>query len=284
MGVTSNNPNDTSGRERKTAGSLRFPLTENLPVGTRLRFVEYNRFTPSNPGEEKTTAIITLPLPITIPENYSIRTNGQHDMGVFGNITKENYNKIMDAGNGADWSPEEVTKLGVQMTTDLLRNRQFSQTAALNGLSLAVASSDMKRTIQSFAGVTQNPHTTVNFEGVNLRGINLEWRFSPRSADESRALKNICDTIKLRSHPEELAGGYALNYPDLVYVEWFGKVEEWFPKYQKAFVNNINITPDTNNGMALYKTGAPVSYNVQLSMMELSIMTRNTLQEQIGSN
>ena len=56
---------------------------------------------------------------------------------------------------------------------------------------------------QSFAGVIKNPHTTIVFNGVNLRAINLEWRMSARTQQETDIIKSIQDTIKLRAHPEE---------------------------------------------------------------------------------
>lgn len=282
--VKSNNPEKTSGSLNKPIPSFSYPLNESLPVSTKLRFVKYNRFTPSSVATEDPTAFLTLPLPVNVPENYSIRTNSQQDLGMWGNVSQENATKIMNFGEENDWDYEKVVKLGTQLTTDMLRNRQFSTSAALGGLGLAVASSDIRRVIQSFSGVVQNPHTTVLFEGVNLRMIYLEWRLAARSEDESRAIRNIFNVLKLQSHPEEIGGGYALNYPDLVYVEFHGKAADYLPKYQKAFINNINITPDSSGGMNLFKSGAPTSYTLQITMTELSILTRNTLQEQIGDN
>ena len=118
----------------------------------------------------------------------------------------------------------------------------------------------------------KNPQTTIVFNGVNLRAINLEWRMSARTQQETDIIKSIQDTIKLRAHPEEAVSGYALNYPDLVYVEFVGKAKPYFPVYQKAFVTNINLTPDSSGGMSLYKSGAPTGYTLQLSCTELSTM------------
>lgn len=278
----SDNPNKTSGRAKAPLPSYSYPLGEALTNQTKLRFVRYNRFTPSDPGTEEGTATISLPLPLTVPENYSIKTNNQVDMGLYGNFNQRNYdafNNAMDKGFNA----EEVTKLGKSLTTDALKSNRFPGDSIIAGLAALGRNSDIGNAAQVFVGITQNPHTTIMFDGVNLRGINLEWRLSPRSEDESRVLKNIFDTIKLRSHPEEIGNGYALNYPDLCYVEFIGKAAEFLPKFQKAFINNINITPDAPaGGMALYKSGAAVTYTLQLSLMELSILTRNSLADQLG--
>lgn len=281
----STDPNQTSGKARSSVSSYSYPVSETLSSATRLKFVKYNRFNPSSNGEEETTAIVTLPLPVTIPDNYSIRTGG-HDLGVFGNITNDNWNKIKGLASNSSNDPvqdlKDMTELGVSATAQKVRSRTFSAAAALAGIGFAVNSSDFQNTVQSFGGVVRNPHTTILFEGVNLRSINLEWRLSPRSQKESDTLKNIFDTIKLQSHPEELASGFALNYPDLVYVEFTGKIEKYAPKFQKAFITNINLLPDSSNGMTLYKSGAPAIYTLQIAATELSIVTRDTLQEQIN--
>lgn len=281
--ILSDNPTQTTQRARQNEVSYRYPLNETLSSMTRLRFVEYDRFNPWDEASETTTATITLPLPVTVPENYSISITG-HEMGMYGNVTNDNWDKIKNfSTSGTDWAEEakQLRDVGVSAAASAIRERRFNMAAALAGIGMASNSSDLHRTIASFTGMVRNPHTTVIFEGVNLRNINLEWRFSARSEDESRALKNIFDTIKLRTHPEELASGYALNYPDLVYIEFDGKVKEYLPKYQKAFISNINITPDSSGGMSLFKSGAPTTYNFQLSATEISIVTRNTLQEQL---
>lgn len=276
-------PNLTSGRLNSPTSSFSYPLNENLANKTRLRFVEYNRYTPSDPGQEKTTAIVSLPLPIHIPDNYNIRTNNQTDFGVFGNFSQGTVDQIKDKVSGG-FNVSDIVAWGQSLDTELIKSRQFPGDKLIAGLAALGGDSAMGRAAQAFVGITQNPHTTIMFEGVNLRSINLEWRLSARSEQESQAIRDIFNTLKLRSHPEELGMGYALNYPDLVYVEFSGNVENYLPKFQKAFINNINITPDSPGGaIALYKSGAPVTYTLQLSMTELSILTRNTISDQIGN-
>lgn len=279
--VISNDPNETSGRANKAAPSYSYPLNESLTNMTRLRFVEYNRFLPSDPGQEETTATVTLPLPITIPENYSIKTN-QVDLGIYGNINQRNFSAIKDAWNKGI-NADDITKIGTSLTTDALKSRRFPGDSLVAGIAALGRDTGIGQAAESFVGITQNPHTTIMFDGVNLRGINLEWRLSARSEDESVAIKNIFDTVKLRAHPAEIGQGYALNYPDLVYIEFDGPVAQYLPKFQKAFISNINVTPDSPGGaIAIYKSGAPVTYSFQISAMELSILTRNTIADQIG--
>lgn len=281
--VLNENPNRTVGRLREQVQYVDYPLNETLSSMTRLRFVKYDRFNPSDTASEENTAFITLPLPITVPENYSFNTS-QYDLGMYGNINNNNANALKSLG-GTDGSVGDKLKAfrdsGIAVMTDIVKSKNFSIAAALAGIGLLTGGTDMD-VISAYTGITQNPHTTIVFNGVNLRAINLEWRFSPRSEEESRALRNVYNTIKLRAHPPEINSGFALNYPDLVYIEFDGKAAEYLPKFQRAFISNINITPDSSGGMSLYKSGAPTTYSFQLSAVELSIITRDTLEDQIN--
>lgn len=261
-----------------------FPLNENLPVYTLLKFAKYNRFGPKSAVGEERTATIRLPLPVNVPENYGIKTGNQTDLGMIGNVNESNLGKFMAAGKESGWNMDTMMKEGQSIISDNIKSRDFSAANVIRDLGLTIGTEGTKGLTSIATGTIINPHTTVLFEGVNLRTISLEWRLAPRSEDETRAIRNIFNTIKLKSHPDEVGGGYALNYPDLIYVEFMGKVKDYFPVYDRAFVNNINITPDSSGGVNLFKSGAPTSYTLQLTFTELDALTRKRIEEQIKGN
>ena len=279
----STDPNQTSGSAKTAISSYSYPLNEALSSSTRLRFVKYSRFNPADPGSETTTATITLPLPINVPDNYGIDVEGM-DLGIWGNLNDRNLQDIVAKTQSSGGSVEDALKTysvsGISAITKMIKDKNFITSLAAAG-AISVLGENNRNLVGTFTGKVINPHTTVIFKGVQLRIIHLEWKLSPRSEQESRALQNIYNTIKLRSHPEEIANGFALDYPDLVYVEFAGKAKPYLPIYQKAFVTSINITPDSSGGgMNMFKTGAPISYGLSLTASELSILTRNTLQDQ----
>lgn len=272
----SNNPNLTRGRAAAAETSLRFPLSEDLSIGTRLRFVKYDRLAPSSTATDRTTALITLPLPLGVPDTYGMKID-DFKMGSFGNINQSNIDRAFSAGE-AGW--KEILSFGTNLVRDEL-SQQYSdlKSSALRGLALSplISDSDTQRTVQSFAGIIKNPHTTMLFEGVDLRRFTLSWRLSARNAQEAAALDNIINTIKLRMHPEEAAGGYALDYPDLVYVEFTGSPSAYLPKFQKAFITNANVPSNNNGVMNFHKDGSPMEYEISISFVEMNILTRNIL-------
>lgn len=278
--MASNDPNVTSGRANAADEHLRFPLTENLSNGTMLRFVEYDRLTPNAVAGEKTTKSIFLPIPMGVPDRAAIRTS-HHDLGILGNITGDTISKAIGSlASVQDLTGQQVYEVGKSFLTDQLKHQVLDlPQQGLRGIALNPLVPDgIQRNAQAFAGVVNNPHTTMLFDGVNLKTFNLQWRLSPRSLRESETLLEIINTIKERMHPEEILSGFALNYPDLVYVEFLGDVKKWLPKFQKAFISDVTITQ--GSALGFYKSGAPIEHEIQLSFCEINIVTRNTLQKQ----
>jgi len=275
------NPNLTSGSLNAPKQLLRYPLNEALSSMTRLRFVKYDRFNPWDAtADEVHEATITLPLPVSIPENYSMNTSSV-DLHAIGNLSNE---AVQAAQNFELGKLVDVAKSGIDTLSSTVTSKNLATAGIIQALNLIPGNDiDATTAIQVYTGITMNPHATMMFNGVNLRNINLEWRLSARSEDESIAIKNIFDCLKLRSHPAEAAKGFALNYPDLVYIEFDGKVKNYMPIFDRAMINNISILPDTTNGIHLYKSGAPVTYTLQIMATEISILTRDKLEKQMRS-
>ena len=174
---------------------------------------------------------------------------------------------------------EEAVTLGTNLISDYIKSNTGRLSGdLLKGMAVAPALPDgIKKPLQSFAGIVQNPHTTLLFGGVNLRSFGLQWRLSPRSAEEARALVNIRNMIRMRTHSEESMNGFALDYPDLCFVEFTGKPKDHLPTYKKAFINDFNFSFGGSAGMQWYKDGAPTEVNISARFTEFSIVTRNTL-------
>ena len=179
----------------------------------------------------------------------------------------------------------ETGKLGIAAITESMKRMEDNfKDSLLKGLALNPLIGDGdRRNLGMLAGVIQNPHTNLAFDGVELRRHQFNWRLSARSQDESDALKRIIDTIKLRIHPAEAAGGYALDYPDLLFVEYTGAAANYLPVVRKSMVNEFTAVPQSDGGsIPMYKSGAPVIYDLTLSVCETEIVTRNDLEDEVG--
>ncbi|PCJ96786.1 MAG: hypothetical protein COA52_00845 [Hyphomicrobiales bacterium] len=206
-------------------------------------------------------------MPIQIPETIQIKGgNTSLDFGVARAL------RIYNAGSGM--SIADLTKTMANSFTDGEMPKSVARAVALNPLNF----SDDRRTHgQVFGGVIKNPHTTAFFDGVQLRSYALTWKMSARSQNESDRINEILQTIRERILPEERYEGYALDFPDLVYVDFEGESKEYLPKYYKSFISDLTINTSSGDGMVFYKSGAPVTVEISCTFMETNIMTRNVL-------
>ena len=97
--------------------------------------------------------------------------------------------------------------------------------------------------------------------------------------DVSSKTGEIIDTIKERIHPEEAVEGYALEYPDLVYVDFEGEAKEYLPKFYRSFISEVTVNNSSGEGMSFYKSGAPVTVELGIRFNETNIITRNVLRD-----
>lgn len=271
------NPNNTSGRATNSQVILSYPVSEQLEVGTMMRFTSYSRFKPVAGVTEQTTSIIFLPLPMSLRDITDIST-GSTDLGALGTTDLSHLNAALDLG-----SLEPLKKgweLGVSTVTNSLNQMSSSfKVSALKGLALNPMMPDgTRRNASLLAGVIQNPHTNVIFNGVNLKRHTLSWRLSARDERESEVINQMIRTIKTRIHPPESFTGYALDYPDTIHVTFTGGAQKYLPLMRKGMVTSFEANM-TNGEVALYTSLAPVSYDISISFQEIDIITRDVLEE-----
>lgn len=255
------------------ASGMMFPADlTSAPYYTKIRFVKYDRKNPSSLATEQSAGTIHLPIPLRLPEAYTINYNGMA-LGTWGGVatnfdTGVNTVEKMIAGWQAGHGIGDILKAGAD-TTGI---KPTSWKAAMAILPKAWADGQAGAALGRFAGAVPNPHLTTIFEGVALRNFELEWRLSPRSAQESRDLLNIERFIKRHSHPAFTEGTlkFALDYPDEVYVDFVGT--DYLEPIKKSVVTHISLEK-ADNGPAFYKAGAPVFYTLRLALMEVEIRT-----------
>lgn len=274
-------PNQSSGRASTAISNFTFPLDETPTMKTRMTFMRYSRLTPASEMTLQPSAIITLPLPLSIPDNLSLKI-GQDDLGAYGNL---DIGKLRQAHSqyGVAGMANEALNQGVSVFRDAVNqyagNDGFMK--AIHDLAVAPgiadSRSDLTRFAQRTVGVVVNPHTNSFFEGVNLRSYQLSWRLAPKSAAEAQAIHNIKTLIKARALPTMSINKYALDYPDLVDVEFVGDSSKYLNKYYRSFINDFTASPGNGNGLSFFEDGSPTEIELTLRLTELNIITRESI-------
>lgn len=182
---------------------------------------------------------------------------------------------VMDAALG-NYENGDLARLGM--------TRLLSKTGAIGeGASIA-------------AGVTLNPNVRASFKGVAIREFSFQFKFIPKSQEESLIVEKMIKRFRYAAYPESLntdpnanfedqtLGNIALGYkfPDLFdikvnYVTENGEVRIG-NKFQKCFLKGIttNYNPST---MAFHKDGKPVEIDLTLNFVEEKTLDRRAISE-----
>ncbi len=131
-------------------------------------------------------------------------------------------------------------------------------------------------------GTAVNPHTTLDFDGVNLKQHTLQWTLSPRNERESTALKDILNTFRRNMLPEysgllgteQLAPRALMKYPNLVKVNFIGVDQDHFYRFKPCMIQGMTVQYTQGNGVTLLKGGRPSVVSVIVTLLEASPHTK----------
>lgn len=164
----------------------------------------------------------------------------------------------------------------LQGLRDTLGANRFFARGAIDSISPAAGTA-----VDLATGTTVNPHTTLNFDGVNLKAHNFTWTLSPSSSQEADDIHEMVKEMKIRSlpryeGPKGVGRKALLSYPDKVQTTFSDQMKTdhfYSGVIKKAMVTNVSIDYSPS-GVALNKSGTPALMNLNLSLLEQEIHTR----------
>jgi hypothetical protein len=272
-----------TGQSGVAGGSLRFPLDRDPHFKTVITFSEYLRPNPDSSVAVGETRSVVLPLPLNIPDN-TVTTNESASLGPFWrkvfNTVRKGYGDYETTKGGFEGLLEKwkvVSKSGSELTKSVVQDftggaNDFEQFVALNP---GMKDSGAQRYAQTQVGMVLNPHTTLMFDGVNLKTYSLQFKCSPRSRQENAAIQSIVQLIKERMLPTRSPNNFALNYPDTVNISFENTVG--LPKINKSFLTNFGVVYTSGTGVSFYEDGKPLEYMLEMTLTEIEIRTREMI-------
>lgn len=145
---------------------------------------------------------------------------------------------------------------------------------------------------------TENPNVETLFKGVRPRFFNMTFRFTPRNKKEQFITNAIIHRFKFHAHPEigsgeisvfregkdgkqeqqkqTISNGF-LKYPstiDLTYMTG-DKPNEYLPRFSTCAIQEINVNYMPDGKWAAHKDGAPPAIELQISLVELQVLTKD---------
>lgn len=242
----SSGPLDTlEGKPR--ADQLVFPLNVaqmdhwlNIRISKQYKFrsqatkkdteAEKGRTTTQNDKVElkDTKVSIFLPMPAQLSTGY--KSNFANEpLGIAGEIaarsgtgTDGNISEVIDqAKNQFSGDSAEILKnIGIAASDSAITNLVGFFGGGLVGAGAAEVGKGIVRGGLASAGITRNPHNALLFQGVDFRTHQLNYKFMPRSAEESKQLKAIITALKYHMSPGLNSGRHIFQYPEVFDIDF----------------------------------------------------------------
>jgi len=130
-----------------------------------------------------------------------------------------------------------------------------------------------------------NPYKEQLFKSMGFRKFGFTYKFAPRSDPELRQVQKIIQLFKYHMHPEKEL--YFLKYPSEFNIEYHykGKVNENIFKVANCALTDLKVTygsPDSFNSFR-GTDGAPSEINMEMTFLELELLTNEKFQDTKGS-
>lgn len=267
-------------------------LLQPISAGGGLRFPgdisdNYITFSPKNRGKStkltptkgRAGGSITLP----IPSNLSTGYNAQYDTGTGLNVLGNFAQQV--ASGDTQFSAEAAGAAAVEQAKAIGLSASPEVAALLGagvsgpfGAGVGAALGGAARGAAVGAGIAVNPHLAVIFSGVNFRTHSFQYKFSPRDASESNALKNIIKKFKLNMHPT-IEGAAFFKYPNEFDIAFNSKNENFLFKFGTSVLSDFQINYNPDGGSYFHDNGAPVSVGLSLTFTEIDIITQEKIDE-----
>jgi hypothetical protein len=250
----------------------------------------------SNPSQEpavvssmKVTAItggsVSLYLPIAYQVNESLNYDTNVSLNASGAATVAGLNAGSDVvSSAARGIMESFDNIGAFFDegTGGIAARLAAERLARSPAGFLVPEG-IRNAIGLVGRVTVNPNVRTAFRGVNIREFAFQFKFLPKSAEESLEVKKIIRLLRRHAYPEEIRpGGIPLGYkyPDLFKIRLLSGKEGEFKNVgtpiKMAQLRNISTVynPTTT---ALHPDGSPTEIDLNLGFVEYKTISRDDI-------
>ena len=263
-----------------TTDYLKIDIVEYKPIGERLV---------SSPGSRRANGknilhSIILPIPPNIQDgnavSYSDSSMNALTAALAGGATdimtelpkafgpKGNLNILKDKLGGR----LEQSGLDLTTTQDLITKQLAAQAGSVFGGNVSLAQLQARQEGNIF-----NPNMELLFNGPTLRSFRFSFKMTPRSQDESRAVRDIINTFKRSMAPKTVTTGTGnsqnlyLKTPDIFEIKYKQGSDDhpFLHTFKQCFLENMSVNYTGEGTYATYGDGTPISLVMNLSFKEL---------------
>lgn len=193
------------------------------------------------------------------------------------------YSTIMTAAESGDLGAAAANfgqgiKQGANTILGGEGNAELKQMAAAYFAAQAVG---MQGFLSRTAGAAINNNLELLFQGPTLRSFNFQFRLTPRSQNETNAIRNIIRTFKINMVPEASQSNLFLNAPrvfDIQYMTTVGggtRLHPFMNKFKRCALKDFSVNYSPDGQYMTYSDGGMTAYELSMTFAELDPVLAN---------
>lgn len=126
-------------------------------------------------------------------------------------------------------------------------------------------------------GIAQNPHTSVTYEGHQLRTFQFDFKMISESSAEANTIKEIIDVLRNYSMPES-TGALSIQYPAHFEIDFYQgeEINPFMPRITTCHLTGLQVVYNQTTNI-FHPDGAPVETDVTLNFQEIKTLVRQDL-------
>ncbi len=275
--------------------SLRYPVNEEIHNTTdylKIDIVEYKpvgKKLVSSPGSRRANGknilhSIILPIPPNIQDGNAVSYSDSSMNGLTAALAGGSTDlmkglpevlsgkKTIGEVGGDLGKRLEQSGLDLGTTQDLITKQLAASAASVFGGNVSLSQLQARQEGNIF-----NPNMELLFNGPTLRSFRFSFKMTPRSQNESIAVRDIINTFKRSMAPKTMTTGTGnsqslyLKTPDIFEIRYKKGVDDhpFLNTFKQCFLENMSVNYTGEGTYATYGDGTPISLVMNLSFKEL---------------
>lgn len=266
--------NEVEDKSSSSINFVRYPTDLATAYSLSLGFVKRQKYEFDIKSQQtvKFDTEIRLPLPSNLIDVVSLQYSNI-DVGPIRGAFAENLRRTLQNIENENLTAQQFAELMDKEISNVIEKA----TAEGGSIARVIGRSALGRTALNSAidialNNTPNPHTTITFNGVNLRAFQFSWRFSPNNINDSDELKNLIYTLKSKSLPRK-QGELLLKFPDFVRLKIYPKVLNDMFNFRTMVLDSVTVNYAPSGNISFYRDDMPTEVEVVMSLREIDIQT-----------
>jgi hypothetical protein len=149
----------------------------------------------------------------------------------------------------------------------------------VGGIGSKALGGDIGAEISRKTGILPNPQQGLLFKSVDFRRFSFSFEFYARSEGESESIRKIIKAFKWAMHPES-NGEYTWRYPNIFDIYLLTPSHKYMFNISQSALESMDVDYGGAGATTFFKnTGAPVSIKMTLDFKELSVLTKDKIEQ-----